>query len=171
MSIDWTLLDPGFIVKCMNLLNSCEQSGFTMVPYFGQRSLEAQAKLWRQSRYINEIEDKITYLKNTDCDYLATILDNVGPQSGKWATNALPGFSWHNWGQALDCYYLNEGKADWTTIEAYNNYGKIAHDFGLTWGGNFSHKDPGHIQFLNREIPQLYDIKYVNDYFQIKDKK
>ena len=38
-------------------------------------------------------------------NFLASVLDGVGPQHGPHVTNALPGLSWHQWGEAVDCFW------------------------------------------------------------------
>ncbi len=166
MTIDWTMLDSGFIVKCQNLFNICEANKLTMVPYYGIRSLEDQAKLWRRSRTTVEVDAEISKLRSENCNYLADIIEKVGVQSnGKWATNSIPGLSWHNWGQALDCYRSIDGKAVWDKDD-YTDFGKYAVEVGLKWGNTF--KDYNHIQLNQKEVPAIYSLKFVNDYFKDK---
>lgn len=61
-------------------------------------SADAQAKLWRQSRAIQEITAAIKKLASAKANFLASVLDGVGPQHGPHVTNALPGPSWLRWG-------------------------------------------------------------------------
>lgn len=156
----------------MNLINSCGSKGCEIVPYFGLRTLEEQAKLWRQSRSTSVINLQIQKLRDLKCDFLADVIINVGPQkTAQWATNAIPGLSWHNWGMAVDFYVKDPhtGQADWNA-SSYGILGKEAKALGLRWGGDFSKPDPGHVQINQKELTELYDLKYINDYFRDKSK-
>jgi len=171
MTIDWTLLDQGFAVKAQSLINLCQAQGFTMVPYCGLRTLTEECKLWRQSRSTPEVGAKITSLRSQGADYLADILDGVGPQTTKpEETNTIGGFSWHNWGQAIDFYWLQaEDTINWDgKSEGYQVLGQLATANGLKWGGDFTEPDWDHVQLNQQEIPDLYSIQYVNDYFKEK---
>ena len=171
MTIDWTLLDSGFAIKAQNLINLCDAQGFTMVPYCGLRTLTEEAKLWRQSRQTKEISQKIQSLIALNAPYLAQIIINVGPQpDGPWKTDTIPGLSWHNWGQAIDLYWqLPDGSINWDgKAQGYQVLGELATANGLKWGGDFTDPDWDHVQLNQQEIPDLYSLKYVNDYFKEK---
>lgn len=157
MSIDFTLLDPTFRPIAEKLITNCQNKGLQLVPYFGLRTLQEQAILWRQSRTSAIVAAQIQSYRDHACDFLADIMEDVGPHNGPHVTNALPGYSWHNWGQAMDCV---------VTLGSYSDYANQACLLGLTAGYNFkSFPDLGHVQLNAREIPSLYTIKYVNDYF------
>ena len=173
MTLDINSLTPEFSKKAQELLDLCASNGLVVRPTFFTRSLATQAKLWRQSRSREEIQGTIDHLNSEDCGYLATILEAVGPQSGPWATNSLPGLSWHNWGQAMDVVYvsLNGVKAtdeqlrDGNSI-GYTLFGQYCNQLGLRWGGDFQHPDYDHVQLNLQEITTLYTIKEVNDHFE-----
>ena len=174
MTIDFTLLDPLYAPLVQHLVSNCKTAGYALVPYYGYRTLEQQAILWRRSRHVDEVNEKIESLKSQYCDYLASILEGVGPQPmGPWATDAIPGFSWHNWGQAVDFYWLMDNKnVCWDGKGVgYKVLGQQADLLDLRWGGNFSSPDYGHVQLNHQEVPDLYDTKYVNDYFKNKGQK
>ena len=58
---------------------------------------------------------------------------------------ALPGYSWHPYGRALDTVPINsDGSANWKTRQ-WAAIHRIASKFGLEHGGTFS--DPGHILY------------------------
>ncbi|GAK49224.1 hypothetical protein U14_00443 [Candidatus Moduliflexus flocculans] len=40
---------------------------------------------------------------------------SVGPQYGDPVTNALPGCSWHQWNEAVDLFWVIDGKAEWSS--------------------------------------------------------
>lgn len=71
---------------------------------------------------------------------------------GKIATNARPGYSFHQYGLAIDCcfagadpYLENLPKSDFDLF--WNSYGKFAVNHGFIWGGNFKmRKDRPHIE-------------------------
>lgn len=168
MTIDFTLLNPDAAVLFKRLIDNCAGAGVTAVPYYGIRTLEAQAKLWRQSRPTSEINAEISSLRKIQCDFLADVLEKVGPQpTGRLVTNAIPGLSWHNWGEAMDCYILVGGKANWQSWN-YGQYGISAKAVGLRWGGDFSTPDWGHVQMNQKELNKLYPHKYINDHFKEK---
>lgn len=95
-------LDSDFRPKVEKLLEACERRGQPMSVFYTIRHPILQAKLWRQSRPWSRIEAAIEKLENLDAPYLAGCLVEAGPQSGRWATNALPGDSWHQFGEAVD---------------------------------------------------------------------
>lgn len=168
----WTDLNPSCIVSFTNLITACASKGCEVVPYFGLRTLEEQACLWRQSRSTSVIQLQIQKLRDANCNFLADVIVNVGPQkTAPWATNAIPGLSWHNWGLAVDFYvkHKNIGPADWNAA-SYEILGQEAKKMGLRWGGDFSKPDPGHVQINPKELPEVYDLKYINDYFYDKAK-
>lgn len=167
-------LNPEFSQTCQELLTNLSKEYTYFIPYFGLRDLKTQAKLWRQSRSIIEINNMISLLKNKKADYLAQTIESVGPQIGKWATNAIPGLSNHNYGFALDVVYSDNGQYIWDgdhhgykiLQQHIENYYKNR----LKSGFNFSHKDAGHIEIavLPANFPNLHisNIKSINDYLE-----
>ncbi|UGA36258.1 M15 family metallopeptidase [Chromobacterium haemolyticum] len=66
-------------------------------------------------------------------------------------TKAKGGQSKHQYGLAVDLAPIREGKVviserDPWAMQAYNALGEEATAAGLTWGGNWSFKDFGHIE-------------------------
>ena len=114
MAADLSALVAQFHEQVDQLLNSCRARGIEMRPYSTLRTPFDQARLWRQSRSIEEIRDKIADLRASGASFLAHCLESVGPQHGEPVTNAIPGFSWHQWGEAVDCFWLVNGKAEWS---------------------------------------------------------
>lgn len=173
MTLDIKTLDSSFAGKAQELLDLCAKNGLIVRPTFFRRSLSVQAKLWRQSRATSIIKAKIDELKNIDCGYLAGILDSVGPQRGPRVTNALPGLSWHNWGQAMDVVFFSlngvratpEQLRDGDSI-GYTLFGQYCNQLGLRWGGDFKTKDAGHVQLSKQELTKLYTLKQINDHFE-----
>jgi len=154
------LLDPQLKAKVISLVTKCAQKGFEMRPSNGLRDPFEQAKLWRQSRSIEEITKKITAFNAQGADFLAECLRSVGPQHGAHVTDAPPGFSWHQWGEALDSFWLLDGKAEWSTKKlvrgqnAYHVYADEAESLGLTAGGHWKKlKDWPHVQLRPEQSP------------------
>ncbi len=170
MSRDLNHLGPEFRAKAGDLLQACQDSGYTMRPFFTLRTPFEQAKLWRQSRSSHEIDQAAKELRSGGAAFLAHCLQSVGPQNGRWVTNALPGFSWHQWGEALDCYWLLDGIAEWSTRKkvnaknGYANYAELAQAAGLTAGGFWtSLKDWPHVQLRSQASPRgVYSLAEIN---------
>lgn len=171
--IDWTRIEPELVIKCQSLINLCQKENLTIKPVYGFRSLEDQAKLWRQDKSTEIINQKINSLRLLHCDYLADIIENVGPQSGKWATNNLPGTSWHQWGKAVDflAYDQNNQLIEQGDDPVYKILNVHAQELSLTSGYYFNPQDSGHIQLSAKEVKDLYTLKQINDIFDAKDKK
>lgn len=158
VSKDLDVLDADFKAKVKIVLARCEQRGYIFRPYATLRSPWEQAKLWRQSRPTEEIQRAIKKLQVNGAKYLAFVLQSVGPQYGRWATNALPGQSWHNWGLAVDCFLLSaDGRAIWSSSHpGYAVYSEEASRQGLTCGREWVHKDAVHIQAVSYSVKSKY---------------
>lgn len=123
MSRDLSDLKPRFLTLFNRVKKACASKGYDIRPYCTIRDPWEQAKLYRQSRTWQEIKDMIDNLERNGAPFLAEILLNVGPQFGKWITNAPPGFSWHQFGEACDIYILEDGRAIWNSnYEGYICY-------------------------------------------------
>ncbi len=122
MSRDLETLNDDFKVKATDLLDACVKRGVTMRPFYTERTPWSQARIYRSTRSTDEITRAAERLKANSAEYLAEVLHMVGPQhsppSGRGhLTNALPGLSWHQWGEAFDCFWLLDGRAAWSTKE------------------------------------------------------
>jgi hypothetical protein len=160
MSRDLNTLIPEFRTDVEAVLDACEQSGYSMRPFYTLRTPFEQGKLWRQSRSSQQVREKIAELKSKGAIFLAHCIDSVGPQNGRHVTNAIPGFSWHQWGEAVDCFWLLDGKAEWSVrkkvngVNGYVNYAEKAKLAGLTAGGLWSSfKDWPHLQKRKESNP------------------
>lgn len=142
-------LDPSFRRQGEALLARCEARGVRMVPYCTLRHPVTQGGLWRRSRSRSDVDAKIASLRAKGLDYLADCIVNAGSQNGPWATNAIPGLSWHQHRLAWDCYWLHDGKAIWSPsakrngINGYAVYREEALAMGLH---RAQRKDWPHIQ-------------------------
>ncbi len=160
-SRDLSTLIPEFRSEVQELLNNCRARGIEMRPSATLRDPFEQARLWRQSRSRKEIERKIAQLREAGAPFLAHCLERVGPQSGRPVTGAIPGLSWHQWGEALDCFWLVNGEAEWDSnrlvsgVNGYRVYAEEARRLGLTAGGLWqSLKDWPHVQARVADSPQ-----------------
>lgn len=152
MAADLSKLSNDFRPRVQTLLDRCAQEGVIMRPFFTIRHPVEQAGMWRQSRGREEIEAKIAFLNHAGARYLADCLVKAGPKNGPKITGALPGESWHQWGEAVDCFWLVDGKANWSVTDhgarnGYLIYADIAKELGLTPGGHWNKfKDWPHVQ-------------------------
>jgi len=152
MPISLDGLEPGFRAQLDQTLANCASRGVEMVPYFGIRTPFEQGALWRQSRSVQQVAEKIADLKARGAQFLAHCIESVGSKHGPQVTNAIPGYSWHQWGEAMDCYWLRDGKAEWNAEilgpkNGYRIYADQATKDGLTAGGYWiSLKDWPHVQ-------------------------
>lgn len=160
MAIDLNELDPAFRAKVQDALARCAGRGVVMRPYNGLRSPLEQAKLWRQSRSSEEIADRIADLQAKGAPFLAKCIEDAGPQNGDPVTNAIPGLSWHQWTEAVDCFWLVDGRAEWSTrklvggLNGYQVYAVEGEAAGLTAGGHWtSLKDWPHLQLRKDASP------------------
>lgn len=161
-----TNLEPAFQAQVKTLMAKCLADGFRIIPYFGARTPWEQAVLWRQSRTKSQVDAKAKELRSKGAPYLAKILEEVGPQTGPHVTDAPPGFSWHQFRKAIDCYieHPTTKKALWRdkkldgasfpkAVALFDRYGEIAEGMGLTWGGPWSIGDYGHVQGDKKSSP------------------
>jgi len=160
MAVSLTDLDDDFAKKVTQLLAATKARGVEMRPYTAVRTPIEQAKLWRQSRSTEEITERIARLKKDGAPFLAKVLEDAGPQHGGHVTNALPGFSWHQWAEAVDCFWLLDGRAEWSTtktemgLNGYQVYAEEAKKLGLEAGGYWtSLKDWPHVQLRSAPSP------------------
>lgn len=170
MSRDLNDLVPEFKAQVEQLLESCDLSGYPMRQFFTLRTPFEQGILWRQSRSRQEVDRKIEELNNGGAEFLAHCIESVGPQDGRHVTNAIPGLSWHQWGEAVDCFWLVDGDAEWSTRRKINgkngyvNYATIAKSMGLTAGGFWSSfRDWPHIQLRQESNPgRVFSLQQIN---------
>lgn len=158
-------LDPDFREKAVSLLINCKARGVEMKPYIGLRHPLEQARLWRQSRSDMEIQKKILQLEQLECDFLLECLLGAGGAIGAHATNNCAGESWHNFGLALDCYAVVNGKISWNT-EDYAIYAEEAKKLGLEAGYYWkTFKDAPHVHFPQDTSPlrRYGNLKVIND--------
>lgn len=155
-SRDLALLAPGFRGLAATLLEACEKRGVTMRPFFTVRGPAVQAKLWCQSRTVGQIVKAGAELREAGAPWLASQLGEEWAKTGPAVTNALPGMSWHQWGEAIDCFVLGaDGKAIWDSRHAsYRIYAEEAQKLRLEAGGLWTRfPDAVHVQLRAAQSP------------------
>lgn len=170
MAADLKPLVPEFREKVEALIANCRNRGVEMRPNEALRDPWRQARLWRQSRTIQQITDKIAELASKGAPYLADILKNVGPQHGPHVTGSPPGFSWHQWAEACDCFWVVNGHAEWSEkkkvsgLNGYAVYAEEAGRLGLDAGGLWpKFKDWPHVQFRSAASPaKLFTVPQID---------
>lgn len=160
-------LIPEFRTKVLNGLADLANKGLHFKPYFTLRDPVEQAKLWRQSRSAAAVSNQIQILRAAGCDFMVACFDKAGPSSGPWATNAIPGLSWHQYGEAVD-FYLEDasGNAVWESPN-YSVFGQVGDAKDMYWGGHFGDND----HWQNRRIEPsaaLGTLKQINDALELK---
>lgn len=174
MSRDMSALDTAFQGQIQELLSQCGTQGFEMRPFHTLRDPFEQARLWRQSRSTAEIQAKLRQLTRRGAPFLGHVIESVGPRHGPPVTNAIPGLSWHQWGEAVDCYWLLRNKAEWSAnrkadladgrrLNGYRVYADLAAQAGLTAGGHWRRlKDWPHIQKRNDGVENYYSLPEID---------
>lgn len=133
-------LTPETRDKAETVLELCRAGGVELLIYCTLRSLEEQARLWRQSRSLADIQATMAKLSASGYGFLADIMDKVGPCTGPKVTNAYPGASFHNYKEAFDAVPLIGGKPAWEYNQAptqWDLYGKSVKKAGLYWAGDW----------------------------------
>ena len=135
-------LVPEASKKALLVQQACKEAvGFDLLIYCTLRPLEEQARLYRQSRSRKEIDAKMEKMIRRGFDYLANVIESVGPCYGRHVTNAAPGESWHNYGEAWDGVPLIGGKPAWNYLQAksyWDAYGEAVRQVGMNWAGDWT---------------------------------
>ncbi len=159
MSSSLDSLDAGFRAKVDAALATLAAEGLIFKPYNTLRDPVYQARLWRQSRSAAILDQQIQQLKDAGCDFMVACFAKAGLASGPWATNALPGFSWHQYGLAVDCYLEDaRGQPVWES-PSYGRFGQVGDANGMWWGGHFGDND----HWQNDKSSPSGSLKEVND--------
>lgn len=122
-------LHPCVREQIIKVLARLEEMETPCVIESGYRSYEAQQSLYNLGRTV----------RNPDGSSPAMPLGHI-------VTNAGPGFSWHNFGLAVDLTRLSkEGHKTWDL--PYKPVGEAGKEFGFEWGGDWTtFKDLPHLQ-------------------------
>ena len=142
-----------FAATVEGMLKTLSADGVDMRITAGLRPPAEQARLWRQSRGAEEARAAVAHLKACGAPYLAGVLETAPVLAGPEVTKSLPGLSWHQWGEAVDCVWIVEGKPEWSVTRlvnrenGYHAYAHAAEAAGLHAGGLWPRfKDWPHVQ-------------------------
>jgi peptidoglycan LD-endopeptidase CwlK len=167
MAADLDQLDPVFKAKMLQVYAACMARGYEFRPNFTGRTPWEQARLWRQGHSFEQVQSEAVRLGSAGARYLADILLAVGPQHGPWATNALPGMSWHNFkpAKACDSFLLIDGKVVWDG--GHPGYLALAEGGAAVGLTNMRQiHDYGHLQLEPREVPDIYNLAALSQAMQ-----
>jgi len=159
-------LAPDVQVAANLIVGGCANEDVDIMIYCTLRTLEDQARLYRQSRAWVEIKHKIEKFRARGLDFLADILQRVGACHGPHVTNAAPGESWHNYAEAFDAVPMIGGKPAWNYDDApfeWTLYGEMVRDAGLNWSGDWKKfKEIAHSQKRHGSNPlKLYSPEEI----------
>jgi len=151
-------------IKFADLVGACHERGVMLVCYCKDRDPWEQARLWRRSRSPVEVAEALRHLKDSGAPFLAACLDEVGPQrTGPRVTGALPGLSWHQWGQAADfCPVGPDGEFLWEDAVGFQILAEEAKRVGLFSGAFWHFPDRPHVQLQAANPSQIYSLSDID---------
>lgn len=139
-------LVPMFREAVERVLRACLARGIEMVPYETVIGPAREAELWARSRTIEQVQAARRQMVRLGAPRLAALLRDELAQRGPWASNALPGRSWHGRGEAVDCYWQVGGRGVWSG-RGYEVWAEEARRAGLTAGHYWARlRDSVHVQ-------------------------
>jgi hypothetical protein len=169
-----SLLIPEFRQKVIALLDACKKRNVQMEVITTIITPLEQASYWRNGRSATDAELKMKALQNASASYLAECMRNAKAQTTNRNTDTLPGCSWHNWGEAVLCVWVDAmHKVNWSPtqrqtkyyINGYQIFAEEAIKLGLTHGstiGSFD-KNWAHVQFRKEASPtDLYTLPQID---------
>lgn len=170
MSNNNLALDAEFEKKVNGIITNCEELNIEMRLFESIRNPFIQAIYWKRSRTSKEISEQIANFKQQHAYFLAFCIEVVGPRYGSHNTNALPGYSWHQWGEAADLVWIVDQKIVWDTdllideVNGYQIYAEQAKIFGLNAGYYWElFRDSPHVQLRKTGSPiELYSINEID---------
>ena len=154
------------------------EPGAVLLPICTHRSMVEQARTFRRTRRLAEIQHKAAMLQRRGYKGLAELLMEVGPVGTAadlkrpHRTKAGPGESFHQYGLAGDCAPLVDGKIDWDAENPdWQLYGECAKASGLIWAGDwYSFKEFPHVQTSSYSNPlDLADMEPSDLGFPVLD--
>lgn len=135
------------------LTDACAaEKRFDLLVYCGARTGEEQNRIYCLTRNKAEIAAKAGVLRAQGFGKLADYLLTFPAGDDKLAnvTNATAGESLHNYALAFDAVPTIGGKALWDNTAFYAEYGRLAQQCNLEWGGSWStFREMPHCQLPN----------------------
>jgi peptidoglycan L-alanyl-D-glutamate endopeptidase CwlK len=119
-SRDLNLLEPCVKLRCELFIKGCTAIGIDVLITSTYRDYESQQALYEQGRKV------------------------PGPK----VTNAMAGYSYHNFKCAFDFVPMKNGKCVWDDDKLFTQCGDVAKGVGLEWAGDWtSFKEKAHCQY------------------------
>jgi hypothetical protein len=132
-----SLLIPDFRKQLIRALDAAKAQGLQIEVITTIITPLEQGSLWKQGRTRTDAELKVMALKDAKAPYLAECLQKSVPQGTNVETNLLPGYSWHQWGEAVQIVWVDGShKVVWDTSATYGRGGyrkfaKIVQELGI----------------------------------------
>lgn len=161
-------LAPAMQAKATLLIANCKARKLEMRPFFTLRTPWEQARIWRSTRSKEEIAAGVAKLRRLGAPFLADMIEAVGPQNSPPGANghltkALPMQSWHQHGEAMDCFPLVKGKAIWNgDAPEYGVYAREAKAIGLEAGHFWAMRDSVHVQLRRASVLSVFSWLQLN---------
>lgn len=132
MAAELSILIPEFRKKLIEAITACKARKVRIEVLKTIVTPTEQASLWQQGRTKTDAGLKILALENANAPYLADCFRRSQPQETKLVTDQLPGFSWHQWGEAASVIWVDgTGRLNWSNTkicEAINGYHVLAEE-------------------------------------------
>lgn len=140
-------LHPAFQPLVRGWLDDCEAHGYPVLVVATMRDLATSEAYYAQGR---KHPDEVNRLRAVA---KLGLLKPPFPVTNIVITNAMPGYSWHNYGLAVDFAPIVDGKPDWKwdpsdPKDHYDEIADLAAARGMTWGGGWrTFKDAPHVEW------------------------
>jgi hypothetical protein len=132
MASEISLLIPQFRKQLICALDAAKSQGLQIEVLTTIITPLEQAALWKQGRSRIDAELKVMALKDAKAPYLAECLQKAVAQETNIVTNLLPGYSWHQWGEAALLIWVDKQKIVFDTRGAgYRKFAEILKEFSL----------------------------------------
>lgn len=174
VSSEITLLVPEFRQKLIAVVAACKSRNIEIAVIRTIISPREQASLWKQGRTPVEAELKRLALQNAGASYLADCLAKSQAKATNLVTDELPGYSWHQWGEAATCVWVDSArKLQWSHTHTdykggINGLGIMVEEaikLGLTSGNTFPGMENSwtHLQLRQEKSPlDVYTIQDID---------
>lgn len=174
MSSELSLLIPAFRKEIIALIAACKARSVVIEPLVTIVSPTEQGSKWQQGRTPTDAELKVMALDKANAHFLASCIRDTKARETRLVTDALPGFSWHQWGEAVTFVWVDSiGKLNWSikTIDRQtkeNGYMVLAEEakkLGLTHGSLFLDLDHnwGTVQLRPEATPaKVYNVTEID---------
>lgn len=156
-------LEKNFREKLETAFAYSEKAGFKIDVFSGLRSLKEQAQLWKQSRTEAQILKLHGIYLERGMKFCAEVLMSTPYVRGRWATNKAPGYSWHQYGEAVDFVLIYRQNALWNKNNpAYREVADLIKNEGLTTGYYWEKQDVYHIQLRSAPVQNEYSYEAID---------